>query len=252
MPRQGELVILAEEPADDPSVPEPERVPPAAPLAEARLCPRCPGEGKAAEADHAAVFALLRQVAPNRRAMERGVLRLRRLPGLVLAGIAGDRLVIVLRNSCAMETRSEGMDVFAEDALIYTRLTVEPGRARMQSWINRARFSLHALERLVERSTCALGSDFLGVVDGEAAALLKRCLAGGMIEHDGDSYLRAKEEGVWAGSLDLTLPEADWGVLTQPEARVPTFSVRTFLEPDEMKPCVWLRWQDDPRLSLAA
>jgi hypothetical protein len=33
---------------------------------------------------------------------------------------------------------------------------------------------------------------------------------------------------------------------------VPTFSARTFLGPEQMSPCVWLRWQDDTRLSLAA
>ncbi|MDT8854119.1 hypothetical protein RNZ50_03535 [Paracoccaceae bacterium Fryx2] len=207
---------------------------------------------KGAEADHAAVFVLLRQVSPNRRSTERAVLRLRRMPSVVAAGLADDRLVVVLRNSCAMVTRSDGVDIFTEDALIYTRVAVQFAKGRMHSWINRANFSQHALERLVERSRCPLGQDFLGVVDGEASALLKRCLAGEMIEHDGDSFLRARQEGVWAGSLDLTLPEPEWGGRADPEARVPTFSARTFLGPDEMRPCLWLRWQDDPRLSLVA
>lgn len=203
------------------------------------------------EANHSHLFAALRQAAPNRRALERTVLRLRRMPGIVRAGISGGCLVVVVRNTCTMVTRTEGVELFTEEALIYSRMTIGWNKGSMNSWITRASFSLHALERLVERSGCAMGRDFLGAIDAEAAVLLKHMLDGEIIEHDEDSYLGAKEKGVWAGSVDFTPPEPVWGAV-QADARVPTFSARTFLGPDEMKPCVWLRWQDDPRLALVA
>lgn len=117
--------------------------------------------------------------------------------------------------------------------------------------INRANFSLHALERFIERGSCDLGPRVLEAADAEAMALMKHALQNNLIEHDGDEYLQGREQGVWAGSLDLTKPEPEWRTARE-DACIPTFSSRTFLGPDEMKPCVWLRWQNDPRLSLVA
>jgi len=204
-----------------------------------------------AQADHAAIFSELFRMAPNRRGMERTVLRLRRAPGVVSAGIARGAVVVVLRDACAMVTRTEGLDAFTEDALIYTRVTVVPEKRKVGTWINRASFSRHALERFIERGNCDLGPDVLDAVDAEAVTLLGRAVRGELIAHDGDDYLRATDPGVWAGSLDVTRPEPEWRIGRE-DACIPTFSARTFLGPDEMKPCVWLSWQDDPRLSMAA
>jgi hypothetical protein len=204
------------------------------------------------QADHAAIFRTFSQTSPNRCGLERAVIRLRRMGGVALAGITTGRLVVVLRNSCTVVTRTADVDVFTEEGLIYSRLTVEIGKGGVTTQINRATFCLHALERLVERSACQLGRHFFATVDTEAAAVLRQSMTGNSIEHDGDSYVLARESGIWAGSHDLTDPEPEWGGLMNPAAKVPTFSVRTFLGPDEMKPCLWLRWQEDPRLSMAA
>lgn len=76
--------------------------------------------------------------------MERCVQRLWTGCGVVSAGLAGERLVVVLRNLCIVRTRSDGVDAFREDALIYTRIVALPRKGRMSTWINRASFSLHA------------------------------------------------------------------------------------------------------------
>jgi hypothetical protein len=81
--------------------------------------------------------------------------------------------------------------------------------------------------------------------------MLRRLVQAALFAHEGDEYLPAGEAGVWAGSQDATRPDPSWGI-TREDACIPAFSARTFLGPDQMKPCVWLRWRDDPRLSLAA
>lgn len=203
-----------------------------------------------AQADHGAIFAELHRMSPNRRGMERTLRRLRKATGVVSAGISGDRVVLVLRNACTVLTRLDQVEAFSEDALIYSRATLMPERRKVQSWINRVSFSHHALERLVERGGCDLNARLLVKVDAEAVTLLKKASMGDLMKHDGDDYLHASGPGVWAGSMDMSTPEPEWRI-AQKDACIPTFSARTFLGPDEMKPAVWLRWQDDPRLSLA-
>lgn len=206
---------------------------------------------RARQADHEPVFAELRRLAPSRKAMERCVLRLRKCLGIVSAGLAGDRLVVVMRNCCVLHTKAEGIEAFREDALIYTRIVAAPGKQKVGILINRVSFSRHALERFVERGDCAVDREILPIIDAEAAAMLRHAMEGELFEQNEDGYLRARAEGVWAGSLDHGLPDADWA-MARSDACVPTFSARTFLGPDEMRPEVWLRWQADPSLSLAA
>lgn len=202
-------------------------------------------------ADHLTIFAEINRLGPSRRTMERSILRLRKARGVVSAGLAGSSMVIILRNACVLLTRADGLDAFQEDGLIYTRIVVAVAKGRVTTLINRASFSLHALERFVERSDCKLGADYLTSVDSEAKTLLRSAMNEDIIENKDDSYVRARAEGVWAGSTDWTVPEPDWG-FARTDAGVPTFSARTFLSPDEMKPEVWLRWKADPRFALTA
>lgn len=199
------------------------------------------------------IFAALREMKPNRLAMERLVQRLRRVPGVVRAGIGaeGRGVVVVLRNVRDTVTRTDATDLFSEYVLMFTRVWAIPVRGLVQMHINRMTFCLHALERFFERSPSRLDPQFLAVADAEAVTLLRAGAFGTRIEHDGDLYLRAAACGVWAGSQDATPPEPEWGTLAISCAGVPTFSARTFLSPDEMKPEVWLRWQSDPRLSAS-
>ena len=168
---------------------------------------------RAADADSDKIFAALREMKPNRLAMGRLVHRLRRLPGVVRAGVLVEGLgvVIVLRNVCETLTRTEAPDLFSEFALLFTRVCAVAQRDSVQFGINRATFCLHALERLVERSQSPLNPSFLAAVDAEAVALLRAGASSARIEHDGDSYIRAAATGVWAGSFDETPPEPEWG-----------------------------------------
>ena len=203
------------------------------------------------QADHLMVFADINRLGPSRRAMERSILRLRKAKGVVSAGLAESSMVLILRNACILLTRADGVDAFQEDGLIYTRIVVTVAKGRLTTLINRASFSLHALERFVERSDCGLGADYVAFVDTEAKTLLRSAMNEDIIEHNDDSYVRARAEGVWAGSPDWTVPEPDWG-FARTDPGVPTFSARTFLSPDAMKPEVWLRWKADPCLALRA
>lgn len=81
--------------------------------------------------------------------------------------------------------------------------------------------------------------------------MLRHAMDGALIEQEDDCYLRARAEGVWAGSLDHASPDPGWA-MNRDDACVPTFSARTFLGPGEVRPAVWLRWQTDPSLSLVA
>lgn len=214
-------------------------------------------EALRAAPDHAAIFDLLSRGRRNPKAVQRVIARLRGRSGVALAGLAGGEICVVLRDACNLCTRLEGQDVFTEDALRYTQVRVEAGRARVRFRLHQASFGRHALERMVERSACDLGPGFLGLVDREAFCILRQMAAGDLIAQADDEFARARHRGVWAGGVDLAQPDPDWalnpdGAPSCTEACIPVFSARTFLGPDEMKPVVWLRWQTDPGLGMVA
>lgn len=194
--------------------------------------------------------ALLRTAAalrPNRKGLERLVLRLRQEPGVVRAALmASDRGVsMILRLVRNVVARVEGTEVFHETGLIYlrARIAVEGGRVAVR--LSAISFCQHALERLVERSQRPLDQPLLPAIDAEVLVLLRDWDKDMLIEDSGDQYYRAAAGGVWAGSHDQMALETDWG-LTAAEPTLPIFSVRTFLSEAEMRPTLWLRWNDDP------
>lgn len=203
------------------------------------------------QADHGLVFEALFRMSPNKRSMERAALKLRKMPGVVCSGISRGRVVVVLRNVSAMVTCKEGVEAFTEDAVVYTRVAISRDKRKTSTWTNRLTFCQHAVERFIQRGNCALGAGIVDILDAEALSLLTRFSEGELIQNDGDDYLPARDAGVWAGSEDATYPDPEWRIARK-DACIPTFSARTFLGPDEMNPCVWLRWQNDPRISLAA
>lgn len=205
------------------------------------------------DADLPAFFVLTRALRPNRKAMERKVQRLRSLRGVVRAGIAagGEGLVVLLRSQCDLVTRKDAADLFSEPSLVYTHVAIESSRHGTGFRIRRATFGLHALERLVERSRVALDRALLDAADSEARAIFRGWSRDTVIEDDGDHYLPAQEPGLWAGGFDCAALGSDWGLFHRegPQA-VPVFSARTFLNPDQMRPTVWVKWRKDPGLSV--
>jgi hypothetical protein len=200
-----------------------------------------------ADPDLGGIVAATAGLAPNRKALERCCQRLARLRGVVRAALSGEEVVLVLRNRREVVTRAEATDLFAETALIYTRLSIRPARGGTAYRLMRASFCLHALERLVERSRLPLDRPLLPALDAEAVRMLVRLSKGQGIEDEGDTFIPALVPGVWAGSLDRSALEEDWGLIfDSPQAVVPVCSVRTFLSPEEMRPTVWLKWKDDP------
>lgn len=201
------------------------------------------------------LVAATRGLHPNRKALERSQTRLARIPGVVKASLAADGggLVLVLRNLREATIQAQSTDLFLETALFYTRLSIRPGRGGTGFRLMRLSFCLHALERLVERSALPLDRPLLPDVDAEAISLLRRLWQGKGIEDDADIYFGALQQGVWAGSLDRSALEDDWNLaFDRPDDRLPVFSIRTFLSPEEMRPTVWLKWKDDPTCRISA
>lgn len=206
----------------------------------------------AEDADLATLFRLGAELRPNPRSLTRVARRVARLRGVLrVAATADGRLIAVARNLRRVVTRAAATEVFAEEALLYTRIGLVPGRRGTGFALLRAGFCLHALERLVERSTVPLDQHLLPELDAEADRLLRHLGTGEVIEDAGDQFLPARAEGVWAGSLDHSALEADWGLVPTGTTPLPLFSVRTFLGPDQMRPTLWARWRRDPALSVA-
>ena len=205
------------------------------------------------EADLPAIFALARELGPNGKAVDRMAGRMVKMAGVVQVSRGTEGLVVVVRNIRHLVNMVDGANVFAETALLYTRIHIQPRRHGPAFYLNRASFCRHALERLVERSQAALNLPLLETVDAEAVRLLRNQALGRMINDAEDSLIRAVAQEAWAGGVDQMPPEDDWGLtLCDGATRLPVFSLRTFLGPAQMRPTVWLKWNDDQTMQMAA
>ena len=205
-------------------------------------------QARAADADLGRIFEVLAGAAPNRMAEDRVLRRLKRTRGVVRAArsAATGAIRITARSVRGVEARRDGLALFAETGLLYTRIEVARTRTGPAFRIVRLSFSTHALERLVERTDEDL-RPILPTIDAEAVSGLAQ-VAGNLTLSDRDDDYLTSRHGLWAGSLDLTSPEEDWSVVpVDPEAGLPIFSVRTFLSEDEMRATAWLKWSDARR-----
>lgn len=198
------------------------------------------------DADLGRIMAMLHGLRPNRVAIERKVLKLRAVAGVVRAGISGDRIVIIIRNVRDVVMKTEVHELFQERALIYSRLIASAGKRSIRFAVHRASFCLHSLERFIERSSYSVNASLLAAADVEAAHLLAILASNKLIIDDGDHYGSSRHVGVWAGSEDVSRAESEWGFCDPTGSlSIPVFSARTFLGPDEMRPMVYLRWKKD-------
>ena len=206
---------------------------------------------QAVDADMPQVFQQLADLRPNRKAQDRLAGRLQGQRGVVRVALSEAGMVVLVRNRRRMISQVEAEEAFAEETLFYTRISVRVRHNEPGFQISRASLSPHALERLVERSAVPLDRPLLAAVDAEAVTILRHAAKARLIEDGEDHYSRAEQSGVWAGRVDLSELEADWGLsYGDASARVPVFSARTFLAPDQMRPTVFLRWKADPCLSV--
>lgn len=202
-------------------------------------------QASSGDANLGGIFRVLGGLRPNQKARERFARRLRRRPGVVAVTVTPGlaHIVLIVRNVREVVSRKSGQDLFTESALIYTRIVAIPGKGTTRYAIARLSFCSHAVERLVERSQCALGS-ILSTLDNEARGCLGQ-IAGELTISDVEDHYLTSRHGVWAGSLDQTEPEEEWEVMcASPDIALPIFSVRTFLNEDLMRPIVWLRWNE--------
>lgn len=198
------------------------------------------------------LFALAAQMRPNRKAMTRLGQRLNARPGVIRVAMPPDAtgLSVTTRAVREIEARVDGDAAFWETGVIYLRAHLSIRVARVVFALSAISFSLHALERLVERSDIPLHTPLLPYLDTEAQAIFRGWDRGTLIAEMGDEYHRASQPGLWAGGHDLMALDPDWG-LVNGCGQLPIFSARTFLAPAQMRPTLWLRWTDDPACRMA-
>lgn len=191
-------------------------------------------------------FTMTKNLANRRRIAN----RMKRLTGVVRVSEFGDGLSAVLRTRREMILQDAQGERFREQILMYTRVTFLRTGKGMDFTMKRVSYSQHALERLVQRSTCPL-DDLLGQISAEAVAILRKTWP---VTDEKRSWHDATQNGVWAGYHDHSLAADHWPLRyrTEEDRRIPTFSVRTFLSPEEMNPVVWLGWQGDDSIAMAS
>lgn len=198
-----------------------------------------------AEADVAALVRISTNMRPNAKAMQRLAQQLASRKGVVKVAKSNEGLVVIVRNVCQIRNQIDQQDLFRETALVYTRLAIRCLRHAVGYHVSRASFCLHALERLVERSPVALDRPLLPVADQEAVRVLRGLAQGRDFTENGDHFIPAVANGVWAGGLDQAALDEEWGLVCKDAAGVPLFSARTFLSEDEMRPTVWYSWKQE-------
>jgi hypothetical protein len=197
--------------------------------------------------DMAGLFQVAAGLRPNAKAVERLGLQLQRRSGVVRVSKArdGKALTFITRAVRAVEARVEGQTVFQETGLIYLRATVGMTGPHLGFRLSAVSFCTHALERLVERSDVNLQTALLPQVDAEAQAIFRGWELAARIMDAGDEYYPAATPGLWAGGHDEMALDPNWNLFNGC-GHLPIFSARTFLSEAEMRPTLWLRWQDDP------
>ena len=204
-----------------------------------------------AEGAVARVLDMLGRTRPNLRNRRRGALRLARVPGVVACAIRADGFEMTLRVRREMILCDDAGEQFRADVLVYTQVRQLQRRGNSEFLLRRVILSPHAVERLIQRSDCPL-EGVLATADAEAAQMFD---AGADLPSTPErAFRRALRAGVWAGSMDESLADDGWPVdyRAETDRRIPTFTARTFLSPDEMDPVTWLHWQGDDRLAMTA
>jgi hypothetical protein len=191
------------------------------------------------------LLCIAADLRPNAKAVERLALRLMDSPGIVRVTKAkgGKSLTFITRVVRQVEARVEGATVFHETGLIYLRANVGIVGPMLGFRLSAVSFCTHALERFVERSNFDLQAEILPQVDTEAQAIFRGWDRAARIVEAGDEYYPSATPGLWAGGHDEMELDPDWG-LSNGCGRLPVFSARTFLSEAQMRPTVWLRWNE--------
>ena len=205
-----------------------------------------------ADANIPALFHMAAKLRPNAKSADRVAARIKAQRGVVRVTLNADHkgITFIARVAREVESRVEGETAFEETGLIYLQVRVGfgggPGVGFQLSAVS---FCRHAVERLVERSAIPLEVGLLLHIDAEALALFRSWDRTALIADAGDEFYPAAASGLWAGGHDEMTVGADWG-LSNVGGRLPLFSVRTFLSETEMRPTVWLRWNNDPHCRM--
>ena len=201
------------------------------------------------------IFKLLFNLNPNKKSYSRCKNKLEKIAGVIKCGISNDetpKLQIIFRSCFLSKTIHEGGDCFDEQVVSYTRLDVWPHDGQVSVSSYRALFSIHALQRFIQRTDVDYRDKLETAVNLEGIACLSALSGNYLLGSDTNAYAPSiKFMGAWAvevtrGEAEIGWPNTSSG--DRPEVRI--LSVSTFLSPDEMSPQVYLQWNGDPRCNF--
>jgi hypothetical protein len=201
------------------------------------------------------VFKLLFNLNPNRKSYFRTKKKLENLNGVVKCGMSKEEvptLQIVFRSYFLSKIIQEDMGSFEERVISFTRLDAWSSGSEVAVCACRVFFSIHALQRFIQRTNIDYRDGLENAVDLEGLNCVNALKRGDLLGSDTYSYAASnKFIGAWPGEVSQSLKETGW---PQPSSgdhsKIKTLSIRTFLSPDEMSPQVYLQWKDDPNCNF--
>tara|TARA_B100000780_G_C21000503_1_gene400312 strand:- start:110 stop:847 length:738 start_codon:yes stop_codon:yes gene_type:complete len=201
------------------------------------------------------VFKLLFNLNPNKKSYSRTRRKLEKLNGVIKCGLSKERiprLQIVLRSCLISKTVQEDTELFDEQVVSYTRLDTWFGNGRLAFCACRVLFSIHALQRFIQRTSIDYKNQLERSVDLEGITCLSALVDDTLLGSDTNAYAPSnKFIGAWPAEVTQSEAENGWPDTSAGDLpKIRTLSVRTFFSPDEMSPQVYLQWNGDPRCNF--
>ena len=197
------------------------------------------------------VFKLLFNLNPNKKSYSRTRKKLENLNGVIKCGVSREEiptLQIVFRSCFLSKIVQEDMGYFDERAISYTRLDAWPSGGEVAVCASRVFFSIHALQRFIQRTEVDYRNGLENAVDLEGLNCVNALRGDYLLGSDTYAYVASNNFiGAWPAEVSQSSTETGW---PQPssgdQSKIKTLSIRTFISPDEMSPQVYLQWKDDP------
>ena len=203
------------------------------------------------------IFELLFQLNPNTKSYARISKRLRTFEGVIKSGVSKQKqplLQILFRTCFVSETFKGSEKVFDEETISYTRLDAQLKHNSILFTAQRVFFSLHAIQRLIQRSNLNFRKPraLEQALNAEGLVCLAALKDDSYFGSETNSYVRSKNFlGAWPTEVTMSHFDAGWPRTPgEDQRKFQTLSVRSFISPDEMTPQVYLLWKNDPRFSF--
>ena len=197
------------------------------------------------------VLDQIHSIRPNKKSLQRVANRIRRSKGIISVGYSTKSklsLQVFSRSAFTLKHLHENNELFDEDAIAFTRIDVEVDKRGFSTSSYRALFSLHSIQRLIERAKFNISKSLGDVVKNEGLCVLTKLKKDDVFGYGERMYLRSNNfSGVWAG--EVTLSSENMGGKME-MMNFKTFNNRTFLSQDEMSPEIFIQWKKVKGVSI--